>query len=766
LRRLFIAIVVAFVALASAAPSGAATLAPSQWPSELGLGSAPNAIRFGGIDRYATSLSMTLGLRGRGGYPFDTADRTSAGAKSLAEANGWWGAKTCPTSAIVVAGDTPADALAAAPLSDPTNRSDEPRLQRVAAADPLFDPIGGFDRVDTFAAPIIVTSSGRSGAHALAASARTALSDLARGGCASAREAIIVGGDSAVPPEVEGELVSLGYEEVFRVAGTDRFDTAARIATSLGTEAVAPGDDCTDEDADDGRTAMGFHGNAVIEYRKDASSCELRGRTVVLADGSIGADALAAGWWTSYWQVPVLLVAADGSLPAATRAALTSMQIDTIVVLGGTGRIPESVADDAGRLAGAVVGRFAGRDRYETSAIFAAVFGGWYAGAPTDFAGDRVCVAASSGRSLGWPDALAAGPWCGRLAADPAPSPDRAGEPVEAAQSPIVPVAPAHDAAPILLVPAGSTRPPDLLKTAFSGDEWCVGGSASSCIAPGYAVAFGGGAAISDRLLAAISAALAGHDAAVDDAPVLRDPFRTGLDLSPVYDTSGSGPDSACVERGSLAHARWLAVYEDPNITAFVGARDLVVDDTYTSDGELPPLCVHVAAGTAHSLVAISAGGDASQAIVIHGERSMTTEMSDFMHDAGPLGTSGDPGPSEVEGAVTGWRWGDAPSAPLELRQGSSTTGVRAVDVSLTLTRGGLSRAHTFVASVAIDDGRLGLAGTAVGEAELVGDQWQLAGRFQTATAIGGFRATLDTQGTADNEDDTLVWRVDGAASS
>ena len=56
------------------------------------------------------------------------------------------------------------------------------------------------------------------------------------------------------------------------------------------------------------------YGNAVIEFRnKTAQGCILRGRTVVLADGIAGADALAAGWWTSEWQVPVLLTGERGT---------------------------------------------------------------------------------------------------------------------------------------------------------------------------------------------------------------------------------------------------------------------------------------------------------------------------------------------------------------------------------------------------------------------------------------------------------------------
>ena len=774
MSRRLVALVLALAALVPSAAS-AATLKPAQWPGELALGSAPNAVRFAGTDRYATSLAMALAMRGAGGFPFDTPDRTSAGAASLAEATGWWGTATCPTSVIVVAGDTPADALAAAPLSDPTNRSNQPRLQRVAAADPLFDPIGGFDRVDTFAAPIIVTTAARSGARALAPSARTAVSDLAKGGCTRVREAIIVGGHSAVAADVEGELVSLGIEEVFRVAGTDRFDTAARIATALGTEAAPEGDGCADERADDGRTEMGFHGNAVIEYRPDATSCELHGRAVVLADGAVGADALAAGWWTSYWQVPVLLVRGDGSLPPATRTALQTLSIDTIVVLGGTGRIPEAVVNQATQLAGAVAGRFAGRDRYETSVVLAQVFGGWYRGDPDGFAADRICIAASTGTTIGWPDALAAGPWCGRLsaAASTAWAPARALEPVEQATAAMSPSRPAHDAAPVVLVPGGAANATEsvrqLLANAFAGDgRWCRGALVQGCRAPGFAVAFGGSAVVTDGVLAAASIGVNGGDVAQAGAgPTLRDPFRTSLDLSPVFAVRGASGTAAmgCAERGALSGSRWVAVYGDANLTTFAGAVDLLEEPAYTDDGASVPLCVRLSTGGAptSAIVAVSAAGRASATHLLRGDREHTVAMSDVMRHGRPRATSGEPGTLETSATTTSWTFDDAPPSALELRQRSHVASVERASAAVFLTRGGPGEPDRFVAELTIDDGGTGLSGEATGEAILGPGGWQLAGRFRLSSANGGFRATLDTKGTDDNQDDALVWRIDAS---
>lgn len=224
---------------------------------------------------------------------------------ALSTANDWWGAGTCPRAVIVVTGDNPADSLGASALSDPTHQSLEPLLQRTAAADPSFDRVGIFARADTDSAPILITASARSGAVSLSPATRIAANDMRRGGCTLARQAIVVGGPSAVPIGVDAELLSLGYREVFRVSGADRYETAALIARSLGTVG-APNSSltCVDPDTTDGSAHQTFYTNAVVELRESASSCRLLRRTVVLADGVTGADALAAGWWTSFGRCP------------------------------------------------------------------------------------------------------------------------------------------------------------------------------------------------------------------------------------------------------------------------------------------------------------------------------------------------------------------------------------------------------------------------------------------------------------------------------
>ena len=483
--------------------------------------------------------------------------RTHGGARGL-----------CPKSVIVVAGDNFADALAATSLSDPTDKGAGPLLERVAAADPLFDPIGGFARPDMAVAPIIVTASGRQGASTLSISSRIAATDMAQGGCTTARSAVIVGGAGAVARSVETDLLSLGYTQVFRVAGVDRFDTAARVAQALGTKPVPDGTtSCLDSDVTDSSARMTFYAPSVVELRDGSTSCRLLGRTVVLADGGTGADALAAGWWTSFWQVPVLLTAPDGSLPAGTRAALQATAINNVIVLGGTARIPDSTLNEAQSLTGAAIVRIAGDDRYATSVEMAKRLGGWWpTGDPADSAGSMACLAASGGQgsnSVGWPDALGAGPFCGAInggATNPGP-PARLLPPV-AGSAPTLALAtrPARDAVPILLTaPQATALPPSVvsfLAAVFPTSNWCSSAAVlPSCAMPGFVIAFGGHTVLADDALLDASTLVTGSTYQVTDdlTPTVADGFTTGLEMAPVFAVGGSpaGTMRQCYERSA-----------------------------------------------------------------------------------------------------------------------------------------------------------------------------------------------------------------------
>jgi hypothetical protein len=791
------------LAIATALPALAdGTAPPSQWPNAPGasaqLESWTNAIRYSGPDREQTSLALTLGLRGTGDYPFNTANPTSLGAPTLATANGWWGAGACPRAIIVVASDTPADALAASSLSDPTGKSSEPFLARSAAADPLFDPIGGFSRVDTDDAPIIVTNSTRQGATALGAPAKIAARDLRSGGCTLARQAIIVGGPAAVPAGVDAELVSLGYDEVFRVAGTNRYATASAILDALGAGPfVAPTTACTDPATNDGNARMGFYANAAIELRDSASSCRVLGRTVVLAEGVTGADALAAGWWTSFWQVPVLLHDGSNRLPGQTDDALITREIDHVVVLGGTARIPETVVDQVRQRTGAEIVRIAGDDRYATSVQMAQRLGGWWpTGRADDFSGSLACIAASSGEGAagqGWPDALAAGPWCAAAnnAAGGRGAPDRALGPLTGAQPATTGrVAARHDAVPVLLVPAGAPAATsvvtDLLTAAFARTStFCTSAAApSGCVTPGFVVVAGGATVVPSSAVAALSSTVAGGapSTGATSPPALDRAFTTQLDLAPVYATTPTAPTHVCVARDGYVDSRWLSVVAGA-VAPFVRAEaDVMLTGRYVRDadgvvrspGAGSPACVSFDAAAATEVrvngvgIAGRAGADTRLATAAADRLSLSVAIT----DTGPDSASGTATANNTSGGGTTTQTYITVAPAASVVVGAATTPLTSASITVTLTRGTDQGATTgvdrFSAAITLTGANGTIEATATGEAIFTDGAWKLRGRVvvaggsaQVAASTGGFVADLTPGATNSPATDTISWRLD-----
>ena len=151
---------------------------------------------------------------------------------------------------------------------------------------------------------------------------------------------------------------------VVRIAGTNRYDTAAKVSAAMTPGAIGS-----------------FLGK----------------KTAFLASGSSFADALAAGPLAYKGVVPggaphpILLTAAD-ALSAETDAALTAGGITQVVILGGTGVVSAAV-QTAVEAKGITVIRIAGTDRNDTAAQLAGLavkasgLGGF------GFAGANVCMA-------------------------------------------------------------------------------------------------------------------------------------------------------------------------------------------------------------------------------------------------------------------------------------------------------------------------------------------------------------------------------------
>lgn len=799
--RLAVTVLAVAAVLLGVGPVAADTPDPSPWPeranTDPGIDATAHSIRIAGADRIQTSLSAALLLRGAGTYPFGTADRTSGIAATLADADQWWGLGTCPYAVIITAADTAADSLAAASLSDPTDQSTEPRLIRSASANPVFDPVGASERVDTDSAPIIVTTSARQGATQLSPAAREAVADLADGGCDTVSTAIVVGGTNAVPAGVDQQL--LGFvDQVFRVAGDDRFGTAAAIARALGTGESTNATPCADPDVTDGSTRMGFHGNAAIEFRSGPTECEVLGRTVVLTDGITGADALAAGWWTSTWQVPVLLVDGAGNLPAATAEAMNALVIDNVIVLGGQVRVPDATLAQVRSITGADTHRVAGADRYATSVAMAQTFGGWFdTGRGRDHDASMVCLAASSGTgtsSVGWPDALGAGPWCAKAGglASATPAPARGLPPVSGPHPRVTRGGtPSHDAVPVLLTPAGTSTlaasVADLLAGAFDpADVWCTSVQASdACLDPGFVVSFGGTAVVSDAALRQAARAVSGQTYVVfdDQAPTAGQTFWTELDLGPVY-AQGGAPDqlaigSVCAERGALDGVRWLAAYADASATAFGAEHDLLTAGRYVTDrdgvprspGDSAPACLRLPEmpGDLVNALGVSLSGTPADAgtFVVSDDRRFELSAP-IVHSSADDFEGTDTTRDDDDGSLTRIRFADDQVEGVLATSRTEPAAVSGASIDLRIRRGSSATdPDTFSAVLSLNTGLGSVLGVASGEAIFADGVWRLrgavaltGGTWNATDGGGGFRADL-TANQPDPTDDEIRWQID-----
>jgi acyl-homoserine-lactone acylase len=169
-----------------------------------------------------------------------------------------------------------------------------------------------------------------------------------------ATRVVLLGGEAALAPQVEADLVAAGFE-VDRVAGDDRYATAAAVAERL---------------------------DAPLAF---------------LASGEGFPDAVAAAGVAAALGAPVLLTGRD-HLPAASQAALAGRA--EVVVAGGAAAVSDAVVS---QVAGAV--RAAGDTRYSTAAALLQ--------AGLDRGLDPVAVWLASGSAF--PDALSAAAAAGAM---------------------------------------------------------------------------------------------------------------------------------------------------------------------------------------------------------------------------------------------------------------------------------------------------------------------------------------------------------------
>lgn len=171
------------------------------------------------------------------------------------------------------------------------------------------------------------------------------------------KKIVILGGTGAVSDAVEDQLDAYTTGAVIRLAGSDRYSTAANIS------------------------ADSFAANVPVVY---------------ISTGLNFPDALAGGPVAGIAGGPILLVGTV--VPGATKTELSRLKPAKIVILGGTGVVSTDVEADLKKYTNGAVTRLAGYDRYSTAAaISASMF---------DATTPVVYVATSDN----FPDALAGGP--------------------------------------------------------------------------------------------------------------------------------------------------------------------------------------------------------------------------------------------------------------------------------------------------------------------------------------------------------------------
>ena len=180
-----------------------------------------------------------------------------------------------------------------------------------------------------------------------------------------ATEVVLLGSRAAVGASVEAALAEAGYQ-VTRVAGPDRFATAAQVATGRFTQV-----------------------EQVVLVRGVGEA------------GRGWADAASAGWYAQQLGAPLLLTE-PGQLPQATDDALGAFPDAEVIIVGGPPAVSEAVAQQL-RDAGRDVTRLAGPDRYATSvAVYeAAVADGMDADATWVATGENFPDSLTAGAAVG-----------------------------------------------------------------------------------------------------------------------------------------------------------------------------------------------------------------------------------------------------------------------------------------------------------------------------------------------------------------------------
>lgn len=138
---------------------------------------------------------------------------------------------------------------------------------------------------------------------------------------------IIAGGEESISDDVAKQLQQLGIKQE-RVAGSDRFETAVKLAE---------------------------------EIRRNSSNKT----DVILVNGYNSIDALTAGSLAAKLNIPILLTGSD-QLNKTTEKALKNWNIQNVIIVGGKTQVSETIASQL-KNDGVNTSRLAGRTRVETA---------------------------------------------------------------------------------------------------------------------------------------------------------------------------------------------------------------------------------------------------------------------------------------------------------------------------------------------------------------------------------------------------------------
>lgn len=137
----------------------------------------------------------------------------------------------------------------------------------------------------------------------------------------------LIGGLGVISKEFETKLIGLGFNNIVRIAGSDRYDTSNQLARSLE--------------------------NTIT--------------TVVISSGESYPDALGIASFAANKGWPILLTPSN-SLPQEMKDYLSEKNPTKIYITGGTGVISENIRNEINSLLPlASIERLAGQDRFETN---------------------------------------------------------------------------------------------------------------------------------------------------------------------------------------------------------------------------------------------------------------------------------------------------------------------------------------------------------------------------------------------------------------